>query len=42
VEGSYDYDNKLLGSVKCWEILEQLHNWRLLEKGSAPGSKLVV
>jgi hypothetical protein len=23
-------------SIKCWEILEWLHNWRLLEKGSAP------
>jgi hypothetical protein len=24
------------GSIKCWEVLEQLHNWRLLKKGSAP------
>jgi hypothetical protein len=24
------------GSIKCWEVLEGLHNWRLLEKGSAP------
>jgi hypothetical protein len=23
-------------SIKCWEFLEQLHNWRLLKKGSAP------
>jgi hypothetical protein len=22
--------------LKCWEILEQLHNWRLVKKGSAP------
>jgi hypothetical protein len=22
--------------MKCWEVLEQLHNWRLLKKGSAP------
>jgi hypothetical protein len=29
---------KLRGSVKCWEILEQLRNWRLLKKGSAPWS----
>jgi hypothetical protein len=21
---------------KCWEILQWLHNWRLLKKGSAP------
>jgi hypothetical protein len=25
-----------LGSVKYWEVLEQLHNWRLVKKGSAP------
>jgi hypothetical protein len=24
------------GSIKCWEVLEQLHNWQLLKKGSAP------
>jgi hypothetical protein len=24
------------GSKKCWEVLEWLHNWRLLKKGSAP------
>jgi hypothetical protein len=22
--------------IKCWEVLEWLHNWRLLKKGSAP------
>jgi hypothetical protein len=22
------------GSIKCWEILEWLHNWRLVKKGS--------
>jgi hypothetical protein len=22
------------GSIKCWEILEQLHNWRVLKKDS--------
>jgi hypothetical protein len=21
------------GSIKCWEVLEWLHNWRLLKKG---------
>jgi hypothetical protein len=21
-------------SIKCWEVLEGLHNWRLLKKGS--------
>jgi hypothetical protein len=24
------------GSIKCWEVLEVLYNWRLLKKGSAP------
>jgi hypothetical protein len=24
------------GFLKCWEVLEYLHNWQLLEKGSAP------
>jgi hypothetical protein len=24
------------GSIKCWEVLEQLHNWRLLKKDSVP------
>jgi hypothetical protein len=24
------------GSIKCWEVLEWLHSWRLLKKGSAP------
>jgi hypothetical protein len=23
-------------SIKCWEVLEWLHNWRLLKKGSGP------
>jgi hypothetical protein len=22
--------------IKCWAVLEWLHNWRLLKKGSAP------
>jgi hypothetical protein len=24
------------GSIKCREVLEWLHNWRLLKKGSVP------
>jgi hypothetical protein len=26
----------LRAKIKCWEVLEYLHNWRLLKKGSAP------
>jgi hypothetical protein len=22
--------------IKCWEVLEKLHNWQLLKNGSAP------
>jgi hypothetical protein len=25
-----------LGSIKCWEVLELLHNWQAHQKGSAP------
>jgi hypothetical protein len=28
----------LRGSIKCWEILEWLRNWRLVKKDSAPWS----
>jgi hypothetical protein len=24
------------GSIECWEVLEYLHNWRLLKGDSAP------
>jgi hypothetical protein len=30
-----------IGSIKCWQVLEQLHNQWLLKKGSAPLSYLV-
>jgi hypothetical protein len=36
VEGSREHGNEPLGSLKCWEFLEWLHNWQLLKKGSAP------
>jgi hypothetical protein len=36
MEGSCEHGNELSGSIKFWEILELLHNWRLLKKGSAP------
>jgi hypothetical protein len=29
-------DRDQWSSIKCWEVLEWLHNWRLLKKGSAP------
>jgi hypothetical protein len=36
VEGPYEHSNDPSGSIKCWEILEQLSDWQLLKKGSAP------
>jgi general stress protein YciG len=30
------HGNEHSGSIKCWEVLEWLHNWQLLKKGSAP------
>jgi hypothetical protein len=36
------YGNESSGSIKCWEILEQLSDWRLLKKDSAPWSYLIM
>jgi hypothetical protein len=36
LEVSCEHDNEPSGSIKCWEVLEWLLNWRLLKKGSAP------
>jgi hypothetical protein len=36
VEGSCEHGNEHSGSTKRWKILEELHNWQLLKKGSAP------
>jgi hypothetical protein len=34
--------NEPSGSIKCCEIIEWLHNCRLLKEGSAPWSYLVI
>jgi hypothetical protein len=34
--GSCEHGNEPSGSLKCWEVLDWLHNWQLLKKGSAP------
>jgi hypothetical protein len=36
-----EYCNEPLGSIKCWEFLDQSRNYQLFEKDSAPCSKLV-
>jgi hypothetical protein len=36
VEGSCEYGNEPTGSIKFWDIPEQLSDWRLFKKGSAP------
>jgi hypothetical protein len=35
VEGSCEHCNESSGSIKCWEVLEWPHNWRLLKTVSA-------
>jgi hypothetical protein len=35
VESSCECGNKPLGSIKCWETIQSLHNWRAPEKCSA-------
>jgi hypothetical protein len=32
VEGSFGQDNEISGSVKFWEIIEWLSDWRLLKE----------
>jgi hypothetical protein len=32
---SCEHSDETSGSLKCWEVPEQLHNWQLLRKGSA-------
>jgi hypothetical protein len=34
--GASEHGNELLGSIKCWEVSEQVHEWRLFKKGSVP------
>jgi hypothetical protein len=36
MEGSCEHGDESSGSIKCWEVLEWLDNWRILKKGSAP------
>jgi hypothetical protein len=36
MEGSCEHGNEPSGSIKHWEVLEWLHNWRVLKKGSVP------
>jgi hypothetical protein len=35
VEGYCEHGNEPSGSIKCWEIFEQLSVWWLLKKDSA-------
>jgi hypothetical protein len=35
-EGSCEHGEEPSGVLKFWEVLQQLHNWQLLKKGSAP------
>jgi hypothetical protein len=42
VEGSCKHGHEPSDSIKCWEILESVTNWRLPKKDSAPWSYLVT
>jgi hypothetical protein len=35
VESSCECGNEHSGSIKCWEVLEWLHNWRTLSSVSS-------
>jgi hypothetical protein len=35
-EGSCEHGNEPSGSMNCWEVLEWLHKWQPLKKGSVP------
>jgi hypothetical protein len=36
VEGFCEDGNKFCVFIKCWEVIEWLHNLQILRKGSAP------
>jgi hypothetical protein len=36
VQGSCDHGNESSGSITCWEVLEELCDWRIVKKSSAP------
>jgi hypothetical protein len=36
VEGSCERGDEPPGSIKSWKVLEWVHNWQLLKRGSAP------
>jgi hypothetical protein len=42
VDNSCEHGDEPSGSIKYWVILEYLSDWRLLKKGSAARSWLVV
>jgi hypothetical protein len=35
MEGCSEHDNEMLGSIKLLEVIEKLHNCRILKKGLA-------
>jgi hypothetical protein len=42
VEGSCEHGNEHSHSIKCWEVLELLHNWQFLEYSSTPRGLLLI
>jgi hypothetical protein len=38
MEDFCEHGNEPPGSIRCGEVLEKLHSWQLLKKGSSPWS----
>lgn len=41
MEESCGHSDEFLCSIKCWELLDQVHNWQLLKVSLAPWSQLI-
>jgi hypothetical protein len=39
VKDCCEHGNEPSDSIKCWEVLEWLHDWWLLKKGSQTGNQ---
>jgi hypothetical protein len=42
VEGFCEHSNEPWGSIKVWEVLEYIYNWRLLKKDSVLAAEVAA